>query len=139
MKHLFLIFVILLSFSVTGQSIVGEWETFDDETKEKKAIVEIYKSNDLYFAKITEKFIGEKNSLCVNCRGSKKNKPIIGLVIIENIKKNDDEFDGGTILDPENGKTYKCSIKLNGANKLEVRGYLGLSVFGRTQYWQRKK
>lgn len=138
MKQLLLILFILLNFSAHAQSIIGQWETYDDETKEKKAVIEIYKTNNAYFAKIVESFVGEKNAICENCEGSKKNKPIIGLVIIENIQKNEDEFDGGTILDPENGKTYKCNLKLLNANKLEVRGYLGFSLFGRTQYWIRK-
>ena len=138
MKRLLIILILILNFSAHGQSITGLWETYDDQTKEKKAVIEIYKTHDLYFAKIVESFVGEKNAICENCEGTKKNKPIIGLVIIENIQNNDDEFDGGTILDPENGKTYKCSLKLLHANKLEVRGYLGFSLFGRTQYWKRK-
>jgi uncharacterized protein (DUF2147 family) len=93
----------------------------------------------LYFAKIIENFIGENNALCENCKGQKKDKPIIGLVIIENIKKNGDEFNEGIILDPENGETYKCYLKLINNDKLKVRGFLGFSIFGRTQYWSRKK
>lgn len=66
-------------------------------------------------------------------------KNIIGLTIIENIKKNGNEFDGGNILDPESGKIYSCSLKLLSNNKLKVRGFLEFSMFGRTQYWLRKK
>ena len=67
-----------------------------------------------------------------------KNKPIIGLVVIENIKKDGNKFNGGTVLDPDNGETYKCNLKLKN-NKLEVRGYIGFSLLGRTQYWVRKE
>ena len=139
MKHLFLLAIILLSITAKAQTIIGQWETFDDITKEKKAVIEIYKTNNLYFAKIIENFIGENNALCENCKGQKKDKPIIGLVIIENIKKNGDEFNEGIILDPENGETYKCYLKLINNDKLKVRGFLGFSIFGRTQYWSRKK
>jgi uncharacterized protein (DUF2147 family) len=139
MKHLFLLAIILLSITAKAQTIIGQWETFDDKTKEKKAVIEIYKTNNLYFAKIIENFIGENNALCENCKGQKKDKPIIGLVIIENIKKNGDEFNEGIILDPENGETYKCYLKLINNDKLKVRGFLGFSIFGRTQYWSRKK
>tara|TARA_R100001369_G_scaffold82952_1_gene114912 strand:- start:1579 stop:1998 length:420 start_codon:yes stop_codon:yes gene_type:complete len=139
MKHLFLLAIILLSITAKAQTIIGQWETFDDKTKEKKAVIEIYKTNNLYFAKIIENFIGENNALCEYCKGQKKDKPIIGLVIIENIKKNGDEFNEGIILDPENGETYKCYLKLINNDKLKVRGFLGFSIFGRTQYWSRKK
>ena len=127
-----------LSFTLNGQSIIGQWETYDDKTKEKKAVIEIYQTDNLYFGKIVKSFSLEKNALCENCKGINKNKPIIGLVIIENIKKDGNEFNGGTVLDPDNGETYKCNLKLIN-NKLEVRGYLGFSLFGRTQYWVRKE
>ena len=127
-----------LSFTLNGQSIIGQWETYDDKTKEKKAVIEIYQTDNLYFAKIVKSFKGEKNALCETCKGINKNKPIIGLVVIENIKKDGNKFNGGTVLDPDNGETYKCNLKLIN-NKLEVRGYLGFSLFGRTQYWVRKE
>ena len=127
-----------LSFTLNGQTIIGQWETYDDKTKEKTAVIEIYQTDNLYFGKIVKSFKGEKNALCENCKGINKNKPIIGLVVIENIKKDGNEFNGGTVLDPDNGETYKCYLKLIN-NKLEVRGYLGFSLFGRTQYWVRKE
>ena len=127
-----------LSFTLNGQTIIGQWETYDDKTKEKTAVIEIYQTDNLYFAKIVKSFKGEKNALCENCKGINKNKPIIGLVVIENIKKDGNEFNGGTVLDPDNGETYKCNLKLIN-NKLEVRGYIGFSLFGRTQYWVRKE
>lgn len=139
MKYLSILFILTLSITANGQTIVGQWETYDDKTKEKKAIIEIYQANSLYFAKIVKSFTGEKNTRCETCKGTKKNKPIIGLVIIENIKKDGNEFNGGSILDPENGETYKCYLKLINNNKLKVRGYLGVSIFGRTQYWIRKQ
>ena len=139
MKHLCIIFIMALSFTAHGQSIIGRWKTFDDKTNEIKAVVEIYKSNNLFFAKIIESYVSEKNAVCETCKGTRKGKPIIGLIIIENIKKDGDEFNDGTIIDPENGKSYKCSLELIGNNKLKVRGYIGFSLFGRTQYWIRKE
>jgi len=139
MKHFYIFFIMALSLTSHGQSIIGQWETFDDETEEKKSVIEIYKTNNLYFAKIVESFVSEKNAVCETCTGTSKNKPIIGLIIIENLTKDGDEFNGGTIMDPENGKTYKCYLKLINNTKLKVRGYLGVSLFGRTQYWIRKE
>lgn len=139
MKHFYLFFMLALSFTTQGQSIIGQWETFDDETKEKKSVIEIYKKNNLYFAKIVESFVSEKNAICETCSGKSKNNPIIGLIIIENLKKDGTEFNSGTIMDPENGKIYKCYLELVNTHKLKVRGYLGFSLFGRTQYWLKKE
>ena len=138
-KHILLLLITAFSITADGQTIIGQWETFDDETNEKKGVIEIYIKDNVYFAKVVEAFIGPKDATCRYCKGAKKDKPIIGLVIIENIRENGNEFDGGSILDPESGVVYKCYLKLIDNNKLKVRGFVGFSIFGRTQYWLRKK
>lgn len=138
MKKFLSLLILLISANSFGQSILGQWETTDDKTGEKKALIEIYQKGDQYFAKILDSYISEEGKLCDRCKGSKKNQPIEGLVIIEGLEKDGDEFNGGTILDPENGKTYKCYLELVDKSKLKVRGYLGVSLLGRTQYWTRK-
>ena len=139
MKDLYFFSLMIMCFTSQGQSILGEWETFDDKTKEKKAVVLIYEDNKQYFAKIVESYTSEDGAICESCKGKKKGEPIMGLVIIENISKKGDEYRGGTILDPENGKVYKCYLELVEKNKLKVRGFLGFSLLGRTQYWMRKE
>ena len=139
MKNLFFLLLMTVSFISYGQTITGQWETFDEETNEKKALIEIYKTNDTYFAKIVNSYKSDADKVCENCKGSKKGQKIRGLVIIEDIKKDGDEYNDGTILDPENGKEYKCYLELEEPNKLKVRGYLGFSLLGRTQYWIRKQ
>ncbi|WP_424001359.1 DUF2147 domain-containing protein [Maribacter sp. IgM3_T14_3] len=139
MKHLYFLFILILSISVNGQSIVGEWETIDDKTNKRKALIEIYEKDKLYFAKITKTFDGDKDAVCEKCVGDKKGQPIVGLVIVQNIKNNGNKFESGTILDPESGETYNCNLELIDKNKLKVRGFLGFSIFGRTQYWLRKE
>ena len=140
MKQLTLLFsIVFMSITLNAQSIVGEWETYDDETKKKKSVVTIYKNNDKYYGKITEIIDGKGDEICDKCSGNKKNKPILGLVIIEGLSKDGDEYNDGTILDPESGEDYKCYLELENENKLKVRGFIGFSVFGRTQYWIRKK
>ncbi|QDO94560.1 DUF2147 domain-containing protein [Formosa sediminum] len=139
MKQLCALLLITISITTNAQSIIGQWETYDDKTNEKKALIEISKTNDTYSAKIIDKYVGDMDSVCEKCEGDKKNKPIIGLVIIEDIKKDDDEYNDGTILDPESGDVYSCYLKLVNTDKLKVRGFLGVSLFGRTQYWLRKK
>ena len=80
-----------------------------------------------------------KDKKCALCNGADKDKPVLGLTIIKGLSKDEEEYNGGKILDPKNGKLYKCSIILDGADKLKIRGYIGVSMFGRTQYWQRVK
>lgn len=123
-----------------AQSIVGKWKTIDDTTGKEKSVVEIYENNGKYFGKIVQLINPKKaNPTCDNCPGEEKGKPIEGMIIIKNIKKDGDSFSGGTILDPQSGKQYKCTIKTNGADKLDVRGYVGISLVGRTQTWLKAK
>ncbi|MCE9670503.1 DUF2147 domain-containing protein [Myxococcus stipitatus] len=119
----------------------GRWTTIDDETKKPKSVIVIYEENGKLFGKIEKLFRDPKedqNPVCDKCEGSLKGQPIIGMTILQNLKKDDDEWTGGSILDPANGKTYKCKIALeDGGKKLKVRGYIGMSLLGRTQHWVR--
>jgi uncharacterized protein (DUF2147 family) len=122
-------------------SPVGRWTTIDDETKKPKSVISIYEENGKLFGKIEKLFLepNEKpDPVCDKCEGALKNQPILGMVIMRDLKKDDDEWTGGTILDPNNGKTYKCKIAVeDGGKKLKVRGFIGLSLIGRTQRWVR--
>lgn len=140
MKKLFLTasLVVLTVMTAMAQDVTGKWQTIDDDTGEAKSIVEIYKQDGKIYGKIVEILNpAKKNSKCDKCPGADKNKPIEGLVILKDLKKDGDEYNGGTIMDPLNGKVYKSYIKLNGSNKLDVRGYVGFSLLGRTQTWNR--
>lgn len=138
MKYILVLSFTMVSLLSYAQSVTGQWETYDDETQEKKALIEIYEQDNRVYAKIVKSYISDGTAVCDNCSGAKKGKPIVGLVIIEGLKKDGDEYNDGTILDPENGKTYNCNLELESKNKLKVRGYLGISILGRTQYWKRK-
>ena len=121
-----------------AQSVEGKWATVDDETGEKKSIVSIEVMDGKLQGTIVELLLPEdQGKLCVNCTGKKKNQPIQGMQIVNDLEKDGDEWSDGTILDPKNGKEYSCIISLEEANKLKVRGYLGFSIIGRTQYWYR--
>lgn len=140
MKYFFFTLTLLLTtLTLSAQSILGEWETYDDKTNEKKGVIEIYENNNQYFAKVKEIFTGPADATCEHCKGDKKDQLIIGLQIIEGLKKKGDSYEGGTILDPETGKVYKCYLELEETDKLKVRGYVGFALLGRTQYWRRKK
>lgn len=130
--------VVLSVVTAMAQDVTGKWKTVDDETGEAKSIVEIYKQNGKIYGKVIEILNPAKKGLkCEKCPGADKDKPIEGLVILKDLKKDGDEYNGGTIMDPNNGKVYKSYIKLNGSNKLDVRGYVGFSLLGRTQTWSR--
>ncbi len=130
-------FAALLISSLSFAQIEGKWKTIDDETGQAKSIVEVFKkSNGQYYGKITQLLAKPENETCVKCTDDRKNKPLIGLEIIRGLKKSGNEFTGGTITDPKTGKTYKCTITRDG-NKLNVRGYVGFSLIGRTQTWHK--
>lgn len=137
-KNVLLIVILLFSITSNAQSIIGNWKTIDDETGKEKSIVEIYQVDGKIYAKIDrllEK--GEENKVCENCKGANKNKPLKGMMIINGLTKDGDEWNDAKILDPKTGKEYKCYITLEEPNKLKVRGYLGFALLGRTQYWHR--
>lgn len=134
-----LLFLNLLIFSVLAwaQSPIGVWKTIDDETGKAKSHVEIFKKSDgkLYGKVIKILTPGKENAKCTKCSGKKKNQPILGMEILWELKKDGNEWNDGEILDPNKGKEYSCYIELESKDKLKVRGFLGFSFIGRTQYW----
>ena len=140
MKNIFLLILTSgCSLSISAQSIFGKWENRDEETNKVDSVIEIYEKNGKAYAKIIEITGKEKqNSVCDKCKDERKNKPILGMNILTGLSKNNDEWSGGKILDPKNGKIYSCFIQLKNNNKLKVRGYVGAALFGRTVYWYRK-
>lgn len=135
-----IVFIACAIFVGTAQDVIGKWKTMDDDTGEAKSIVEIYKEDGKIYGKVVDILNpSKKNATCDKCPDEAKGKPIMGLVILKNLRKDGDEYSGGTILDPNNGKVYKCLIALENADKLKVRGYVGFSLLGRSQYWHRVK
>jgi len=125
---------------VFAQSPIGTWKTIDDETGKEKSLVEIYEKDGELYGKVVKILTkGKENSKCTECKGTNKNKPILGMTILYGLKKKGNEWTGGKILDPNSGKEYKATVKLNGNDKLDVRGYVGISLVGRTQTWQKAK
>lgn len=139
-KLILLITTILFSgASVFSQSIVGKWETIDDDTNKPRSVVEIYEENGKYFGKIIDvywdKSKGEDaEDVCEKCTDDRKNKKILGLQIIRKLEKKGNELKNGTILDPNNGKVYDCKIWVENG-ELKVRGYV--AFFFRTQTWKK--
>ena len=139
MKQLItLLFCITVMASMQSQSVIGKWKTIDDATGEAKSIVEVFSKSGKIYAKVFDILDpATKNNLCKQCSGEDKNKPILGLTIIKGLSKDGSEYNSGEILDPKNGKLYKCALTLESKDKLKVRGYIGFSLLGRTQYWHR--
>jgi uncharacterized protein (DUF2147 family) len=139
-KYLWYIAFLLISSQISAQTVFGKWKTIDDKTGLVRSIVEIYEKDAKAYGKIIEVTdVTKRNSNCEKCPGADKNKPLIGLVIIKGLVKDGNEYNGGKIVDPESGKVYKSYIKLLGKDKLEVRGYIGFSLIGRSQTWIRVK
>ena len=140
-KYLFtVLFIAVAGIFTTQAQVTGKWKTVDDETGEAKSIVEVYEKDGKVYGKVIEILNpAKKDKKCQDCKGEDKDKPILGLTIIKGLKKDGDEYTDGDILDPQKGKLYSCTIKLDGKDKLKVRGYMGISLIGRTQIWSRVK
>lgn len=139
-KQFFTFLLLMLAVSVNAQSIFGKWNSTNEDTGEIDSVIEVYEKNGKAYAKVVEiKDLERQNSVCTECKGKNKGKKIMGLNILTGLKKDGDEWSGGKILDPRNGKVYKCYIKLVNANKLKLRGYIGFALLGKTAYWYRKK
>jgi uncharacterized protein (DUF2147 family) len=116
---------------------VGVWKTVDDKTGQYKSLVRITDTGGVITGRI-EKLLhpSHPNPLCDKCRDERHGKPITGLMIVEGLRQDGEVWDGGKILDPQNGKIYAVRLKpVDGGSKLEVRGYIG--PFFRTQTWVR--
>jgi uncharacterized protein (DUF2147 family) len=118
-----------------NSAILGQWQTVDDKTGKTNATVELYEQDGKVYGKIAQLFqeTGKPEPVCTKCIDERKDQKVRGMVIIKDLDKKGNEWSGGTILDPKEGKIYKCKIWLE-EGKLKVRGYIGF--FFRTQTWQ---
>ncbi|MFC3530779.1 DUF2147 domain-containing protein [Vogesella facilis] len=117
----------------------GTWKTIDDETHQPKSLVEISEAANGELSGKVVKLFNNPDAVCDKCDGALKGKPIVGLTIMTGLKKDGDAWENGKILDPKSGKVYSAKAKLvEGGKKLEVRGFLGISLLGRTQVWERQ-
>lgn len=135
MRRALLVLPLLVSASLSAQDIAGRWRTVDENTGEKKSVVEITVLNGIASGRVVE--IVDKTRagrLCTACTDDRKGQPLQGLEIIRGMQEDDGEWSEGTILDPENGKIYDAKLWVEDG-KLQVRGYIGF--FFRTQEWVR--
>jgi uncharacterized protein (DUF2147 family) len=138
--------MLLVSFALIGtsaaqpsSSITGYWLTIDDDGKTPTGVVYIFQRDNKLYGDIVQLINPpRKDPKCDDCEGAARGKPVLGLQIIWGLTKSEDGYSNGRILDPKNGKVYRCQVELqDGGGRLKVRGYVGISLLGRTQYWKR--
>lgn len=144
MKKVIVIMCLLVgALAEADNALLGAWKTIDDETHQPKSIVVLFEDNGTIGGRVEKLFRKpdeDQNPKCEKCNGDMKNKPVVGLQILRGLKKDSDtKWSGGDITDPKNGRTYSCKVELiENGTKLKVRGYLGFSLLGRTQVWERE-
>ncbi len=130
---------ILFSMGCSAQSIFGKWKTIDDRTGNPKAIISIYEEDGLMYGHVVEILEeGREDAICGKCDGDRKDQPIVGMKIIQDVEHvGNGEWKGKTLFDPEQAMTFRCKLWLNPDNpdELKVRGYLAFIY--RTQTWIR--
>ncbi|HVY04805.1 MAG TPA: DUF2147 domain-containing protein [Burkholderiales bacterium] len=139
----FAVLLLVAQAATAADSPVGTWRSIDDKTKQERSIIRITEENG-ELRGVVEKIFDQPGDdpahLCKACKDERKDKPIVGMTILWGLKKDGDAWTGGEILDPKNGKTYQCKMTLSAdGRKLEVRGFIGVSLIGRTQTWLRQE
>lgn len=129
-----------MAYAQKADAILGKWINPSGEGQ-----IQVYKKGTLYYGKLVwlkapnDEAIGQPKTDINNPDKSLQSKPILGLEILKGFKfDGDDVYEEGSIYDPKNGKTYKCKMTLDG-NKLKIRGYIGISLLGRSEVWTRVK
>jgi uncharacterized protein (DUF2147 family) len=119
----------------------GLWEQVDENTGKPESWFKITERNGVYegaLVKIFYKPGEDPNWVCDKCQGAEKGRPVLGLTLIKGMQRNGLSYENGTIMDPRDGSVYRALMRLTpDGKKLEMRGYLGISLFGRSQVWNR--
>ena len=134
---------ILLSIGVTSlysqDAIEGVWQAIDDKDNQPSSHIQLEVVDGVLTGTIIKLFDVADNIVCELCQGDNKDQPVKGMSILYNMKKKGESWSGGRVLDPEDGKDYKCKIYLEDDDTLKLRGYIGIPALGRTQTWYRVK
>jgi len=148
---LLIVMLVVVFFNVPAKaesSLIGTWKQIEDQGVNKGKAgshIEIYENNGAYFGKIKKLLLDPANKVCNKCPGDLKNKPLVGMIILQNMKKTGKvdkeqgiEYAGGKIIDPDSGDIYKCKMWIKD-DVLTVRGFIGISLLGRSGQWFRLK
>ena len=136
-----LVFVLAELAVAAALTPIGTWKTIDDETHKPRALVAVEEHGGVLSGRIVQLFRepGEDaNPLCVDCPGERRNLPVLGMTILWNFHQDGDTWTGGEVLDPEEGRIYRANLRLRDeGTRLDVHGYVGISLLGRSQLWER--
>ena len=120
----------------------GLWRTYGDRSGRADGLVRIVEANGTFDGTVVKVFsppAPDPNPRCEECSGELKDRPVVGLKILRGLRRDGDGYSGGEILDPDDGRVYRCMLRLlQGGRRLEVRGYVGIALIGRTQVWERQ-
>jgi uncharacterized protein (DUF2147 family) len=145
MKPALIAFLLVLSDLTYAQpsSPAGVWKTYGDRRTEASGLVRIVDAEGELHGTVEAVFsppAPSANPRCEECPGDLRNTPVVGMTILRGARWDGDQYSGGEILDPDDGTVYRCNLRLSdGGRKLQVRGFIGISIFGRTQTWERQE
>ena len=138
MKYLHLLVLVLFgTISYAQSGVEGVWEAIDDKDNMPSSHIKIEVNNGVLTGSVVKLYDVEPDILCTSCKGAKKDQPVIGMEIIYDMKEDDGTWEGGRVMDPEDGKVYKCKLYLKDNDTMKLRGYIGIPALGRTQTWYR--
>jgi uncharacterized protein (DUF2147 family) len=136
--------IVLLGFAAHAfardASPVGTWQTFDDDTHAPKSLVQITDRASVLSGRIVKLFPApgeDPDPRCTDCPGERRDRPVLGMTILWNFRRDGDHWDGGKVLDPESGDIYRATLRLRDDATLVVHGYIGIPLLGRSQVWTR--
>jgi len=137
-KSIIVVSLLCLSGTAWSESPVGLWRTVSDKTGKSEAIVEIWVDDGELRGKTVHLIDPEQpDPLCTLCEGEHKDQPVLGMTILWGLSQSGAEWKDGKILDPNNGQVYSANLKVNSRGELELRGFVGFALLGRTQTWYR--
>lgn len=129
-----------LAYAQGAASPAGLWKSVDDETKKPKSLIRIVEKDGVFSGRVERILTDKPDAKCDKCTDERKGQPVQGMTIITGMKQEGEGWGGGEILDPNNGKVYRSQMKLvDAGRRLEVRGFVGIALFGRTQTWIREE
>jgi uncharacterized protein (DUF2147 family) len=139
----FLAFLACIPLSSYGAELIGLWQEFDDDTGQPEALIRITQAADHTYEGVIETLLPMENTIrpqfCTHCSGNLQNKPLLGLRILSGMKRKDTfNFEGGSITDPDDGKTYRCHIRIaEDGHSLQLTGYLHMEWIGQSEIWKK--
>lgn len=140
MRVVAIVTLLLTAALAHADSPAGLWQTFDDDTHAPKALVRIEDHAGIISGRIVKLFLApgdDPNPHCADCRGERRDQPVLGMGILWNFRRDGDHWDGGEVLDPESGDIYRATLRLRDDATLVVHGYIGIPLLGRSQVWTR--